>query len=105
MIAMLGFFSVYAGLIYNDFFSLPLDLFGSSWEWEEGRHTVSSSAVPPYINKHPRKERKRHTHKSLGPFFRSFVFLFCFPRSFFSLVMASFPSKMMVTTAVDDDST
>ncbi|CAM9796435.1 unnamed protein product [Laminaria digitata] len=39
MIAMMGFFSVYAGLIYNDFFSLPLDLFGSSWVWEEGRHT------------------------------------------------------------------
>lgn len=34
MIAMMGFFSVYAGLIYNDFFSLPLDLFGSSWHWD-----------------------------------------------------------------------
>ena len=45
MIAMMGFFSVYAGLIYNDFFSLPLDLFGSSWVWEEGRETVRCNAV------------------------------------------------------------
>lgn len=42
MITMMGFFSVYAGLIYNDFFSLPLDLFGSSWRWEDGVDTVTT---------------------------------------------------------------
>ncbi|CAB9509973.1 116 kDa subunit a isoform 1 [Seminavis robusta] len=31
MIAMMGFFAVYAGLIYNDCFSLGLNLFGSRW--------------------------------------------------------------------------
>lgn len=40
MITLMGFFSVYAGLVYNDFFSLPLDLFGSSWVWEDGIDTV-----------------------------------------------------------------
>lgn len=41
MIAMMGFFSVYAGLVYNDFFSVPLNLFGSSWLWPDGPDTVS----------------------------------------------------------------
>ncbi|CAM9704198.1 unnamed protein product, partial [Choristocarpus tenellus] len=40
MIAMMGLFSVYAGLVYNDFFSIPLDLFGSSWVWADGTDTV-----------------------------------------------------------------
>lgn len=33
MIFMMGFFAVYAGLIYNDCFSLGLNLFGSKWEF------------------------------------------------------------------------
>lgn len=28
---MMGFFAVYAGLLYNDFFSLGVNLFGSRW--------------------------------------------------------------------------
>jgi len=31
MIVMMGFFAVYAGLVYNDCFSLGLNLFGSRW--------------------------------------------------------------------------
>lgn len=34
MITMMGFFAVYAGLIYNDCFSLGLNLFGSRWQFE-----------------------------------------------------------------------
>lgn len=34
MIAMMGFFAVYAGLIYNDCFSLGLNLFGSRWQFD-----------------------------------------------------------------------
>jgi len=34
MIAMMGFFAVYAGFVYNDAFSLGLNLFGSRWEFE-----------------------------------------------------------------------
>mmetsp|Transcript_28316 Transcript_28316/g.41830 ORF Transcript_28316/g.41830 Transcript_28316/m.41830 type:complete len:879 (-) Transcript_28316:72-2708(-) len=34
MIVMMGFFAVYAGFVYNDCFSLGLNLFGSRWEFE-----------------------------------------------------------------------
>jgi len=34
MIAMMGFFAVYAGFIYNDMFSLGLNLFTSRWSFE-----------------------------------------------------------------------
>ena len=34
MITMMGFFAVYAGLIYNDCFSLGLNLFGSRWKFD-----------------------------------------------------------------------
>jgi len=34
MITMMGFFAVYAGMVYNDCFSLGLNLFGSRWEFD-----------------------------------------------------------------------
>ncbi|CAJ1942950.1 unnamed protein product [Cylindrotheca closterium] len=34
MITMMGFFAVYAGFVYNDCFSLGLNLFGTRWEFD-----------------------------------------------------------------------
>jgi len=36
MLLMMGCFAVYAGFIYNDTFSLGLDLFGTRWKWPSG---------------------------------------------------------------------
>jgi V-type H+-transporting ATPase subunit a len=33
MILLMGFFSIFTGAIYNEFFAVPLDLFGSRWKY------------------------------------------------------------------------
>ncbi len=46
MIAMMGFFAVYAGFIYNDMFSLGLNLFTSRWKFEgQEYYNVEDGAV------------------------------------------------------------
>ena len=46
MITMMGFFAVYAGLVYNDCFSLGLNLFGSRWEfYDQNNFAVEENAV------------------------------------------------------------
>lgn len=45
MIAMMGFFAVYAGFLYNDMFSLGLNLFGSRWEFEGQEYNSVENGV------------------------------------------------------------
>ena len=50
MLAMMGFFAVYAGLVYNDCFSLGLDLFGSRYHFEgQEDRTVEQGDVAELI--------------------------------------------------------
>jgi len=53
MITMMGFFAVYAGLIYNDCFSLGLNFFGSRWAFAgEETGTVDDGDVAENIAKY-----------------------------------------------------
>lgn len=51
MLFMMGAFAMYAGLIYNDFFSLPLNLFGSKFAYPDclESHDREAKCVAEYI--------------------------------------------------------
>jgi V-type H+-transporting ATPase subunit a len=48
MVLMMGLFAMYCGLLYNDVFSLGLDLFGSRWKLAGGTPGESISMTPMY---------------------------------------------------------
>jgi len=37
LLVLMGFFSLYCGLLYNDMFSIPLNLFGSCYDFNSGK--------------------------------------------------------------------
>lgn len=50
LLALMGFFSTFCGLVYNDFFSVPLNLFGSCYDFTTAERTpdcVYSCGVDP----------------------------------------------------------
>ncbi|KAL7997802.1 putative V-type ATPase, V0 complex, 116kDa subunit family [Plasmopara halstedii] len=59
MLFMMGAFAVYAGLIYNDFFSLPLNLFGSKF------------AYPDCLESHDREQKYNVYAIGLDPIWKT----------------------------------
>lgn len=47
LIVLMGFFALYSGMVYNDFLSLNLNLFGSCYEIE-GEEAVPTNCVYPF---------------------------------------------------------
>eukprot|EP00164_Ancoracysta_twista_P002911 GFYU01003875.1.p1 GENE.GFYU01003875.1~~GFYU01003875.1.p1 ORF type:complete len:789 (-),score=277.14 GFYU01003875.1:293-2659(-) len=42
VIFLMGVFSIYTGLIYNEFLSVPADLFGTMWEYQYTNSTIAT---------------------------------------------------------------
>lgn len=49
MIVLMGLFAVYAGFLYNDFFSLGLDIFGTRYEEDYRDETGETVYVRQFL--------------------------------------------------------
>jgi len=49
---MMGFFSVYMGLIYNEFFALPADFFGTCYDLAAYDKSATPAVIPPKDGAH-----------------------------------------------------
>lgn len=60
LVTMMGFFAVYAGFLYNDFFATGMDIFGSRWrlgyEERQNENTVMEYYVPDFDPKNTGKK-------------------------------------------------
>jgi len=46
MLLLMGLFSIYTGLIYNEAFAVPIDIFGSNWRYETANSTEAVRIDP-----------------------------------------------------------
>lgn len=70
MLILMGLFAVYAGWIYNDFFSIPVNLFGSRWDMPTAGAKVEEPAVQTGVYPFGVDPRWYHTTNELA-FFNS----------------------------------
>uniref|UniRef100_A0A0A9Z8W6 V-type proton ATPase subunit a n=3 Tax=Lygus hesperus TaxID=30085 RepID=A0A0A9Z8W6_LYGHE len=63
IILLMGFFSMYTGLMYNDVFSKSLNLFGSQWKTN---YNVSTILENPFLQLNPSTEDYDHTPYPVG---------------------------------------
>lgn len=45
MLLMMGVFSMYTGLLYNECFSVPINIFGSNWEFTKGANDTITVSI------------------------------------------------------------